>query len=84
MKPIAKLNGIKGNSVAWNQLTQNGDFSNGTTGWYLERSSSGPTGTISVANNVLTICGGQGDTDFRVASSTISSKIIKDHIDTLK
>ena len=39
---------IVGGTVAWNQLVQNGDFSNGTTGW------SGNLGTISVSNNKCT------------------------------
>lgn len=30
---IASVVGAEGNSCVWNQLVQNGDFSNGTTGW---------------------------------------------------
>lgn len=29
----AQMQGMKGESVKWNQLVQNGDFSDGTTGW---------------------------------------------------
>ena len=41
---------IIGGTVAWNQLVENGDFSNGTTGWNV---ASG-RGTLSVTNNVCT------------------------------
>lgn len=39
---------IYGNTVKWNQLLQGGDFSNGTTGWYIVG------GTATAANNELT------------------------------
>lgn len=45
----AYLRELRGNSVAFNQLVQNGNFSNGTTGW----GSSGST--LSAASNVLTL-----------------------------
>ena len=45
---LAKINNVKGNSLAWNQLISNGDFSNSTTGWT-------PTyGTISASDNICT------------------------------
>lgn len=44
---MLRIEEIKGNSIAWNQLVQNGDFSDGTTGWTL----SGP-GVVSVSNNL--------------------------------
>ena len=47
---MAYINKIKGNTVAWNQMVVNGDFSNGTTGW-----SANSVNTISVSNNILTI-----------------------------
>ena len=45
-KGNALVNTIKGNTVAWNQLVQNGDFSNGTNKWAA-------TGIISVSDGVL-------------------------------
>ena len=45
--PTAKYLKLKGNSIAWNQLVQNGNFETGT-GWIVEN------GTKSVANNILT------------------------------
>ena len=47
---LAKIRGIRGNTLVWNQLVQNGDFSNGTTGWSV----GGTRGTISASNNVCT------------------------------
>lgn len=41
---------IVGGTVAWNQLVQNGDFSDGTANWF-----SGMSTTISVTNKVLTL-----------------------------
>lgn len=38
-----RLKSIKGNTIVWNQLVQNGDFSNGTTGWNFQ----GSTGSAS-------------------------------------
>ena len=40
---------IVGGTVAWNQLCENGNFSNGTNSWYTS------SATISVANNEATI-----------------------------
>ena len=31
---VGRFDKIKGNTIAWNQLVQNGDFSDGTTGWH--------------------------------------------------
>lgn len=45
----APVKSMKGNTVKWNQLVANGDFSNGTTGW-----SKSTTGSWSIIdNNVL-------------------------------
>lgn len=50
----AALGMIGGRSVAFNQLVQNGDFSNGTTGWFTD-----DTGAASASDNVLTLtCNG--------------------------
>lgn len=35
---LAQMTEVGGNSVKFNQLVQNGDFSNGTTGWYSRQS----------------------------------------------
>lgn len=43
----ATIEKIVGNTIAWNQLVQNGDFSDGTNGWTANG------GTLSVANNIL-------------------------------
>lgn len=40
---------VKGNSVAWNQLVQNGNFADGTTGWSAE------SATISVSDGKLSV-----------------------------
>ena len=40
----AAIEKIHGNTLAWNQMVSNGDFSNGTTGWYAAR------GTIAVSS----------------------------------
>lgn len=50
----AALGMIGGRSVVFNQLVQNGDFSNGTTGWFTDG-----TGAASASDNVLTLtCNG--------------------------
>ena len=49
---IAKINEVRGKSLVWNQLIQNGNFDNGTTGWNFSRASG------SVANNECTITTG--------------------------
>lgn len=43
---LAKIKSIKGNTLVWNQLVQNGNFTN-TSGW------SGVRGTLSASNNIL-------------------------------
>lgn len=48
---IAKLNSIKGNSVVFNQLVNNGNFVD-TSNWVVYSSS---TGTLSVSDNIGTI-----------------------------
>ena len=53
VKDKLKLATIYGNSVVENQLVQNGDFSNGTTGWG-PNSGAGNFSTMSVSNGVLT------------------------------
>lgn len=45
---LEHLKKVVGASVAWNQLVQNGNFADGTTGW------GATNGTISASNNVLT------------------------------
>ena len=44
----ARIKSIKGNTLVWNQLIQNGDFSDDTTGWASAK------GTSTVSGNVLT------------------------------
>jgi len=46
----APVKSMKGNTVKWNQLVENGDFSNGTTGW--RKHGNNPT---SVINKILSI-----------------------------
>ena len=46
---VAVIDKVKGNSVVWNQLVQNGNFADGTTGWDF------PIGTVSVSNNIATL-----------------------------
>ena len=40
----ATITKVHGNTLAWNQMIDNGDFSNGTTGWYTAR------GTIAISS----------------------------------
>lgn len=40
----ATIEKIHGNTIAWNQMVSNGDFSNGTTDWYVTR------GTLAVSS----------------------------------
>ena len=47
---IAAIKEVRGKSIVWNQLIQNGDFSQGTTGWQEQ----GNYGSIQVNNNALT------------------------------
>lgn len=44
---VAKLDSIKGNTIAWNQLVENGNFTS-TSGW------TGARGTITASENKLT------------------------------
>ena len=44
---LAKIKSIKGNTLVWNQLVQNGNFAD-TSGW------TGARGSLSVSNNALT------------------------------
>ncbi len=53
------LKEIKGNTVVVNQKLQNGDFSNGTTGW----SSASYVSSFTVSNKVATIVTSSGATD---------------------
>lgn len=46
---LAMMDAIKGKSVVWNQLVQNGDFGDGTTGWTPMQ------GTFVISNNVCTL-----------------------------
>jgi len=54
-------------SVVMNQLVQNGDFSNGTTGWTATR------GSISVSNGVLVFAGNQNYSSSYFIASSIAS-----------
>lgn len=56
--PYASIDEIGGRTVVWNQLVQNGDFSDGTTGW----SKGGGVSSFSVANNVATLVFATGQT----------------------
>lgn len=49
---IAAIKEVRGKSLVWNQLIQNGDFSGGTTGW------SGIRGSITSSNSILTVVKG--------------------------
>lgn len=49
----AWLRSIHGRTVSYNQLVRNGDFSDGTTGWYAGHY--GGNNSVSVANNVATV-----------------------------
>ena len=53
---VARINSIKGNTVKFNQLIQNGNFADGTNNWTAQYG-----GTISVANNICTLTSTQKD-----------------------
>jgi len=46
---LAKITDIKGNTLVWNQLVQNGNFADGTNGWRKTNQ----TDSFSVSNNIL-------------------------------
>ena len=46
---LARIDKIKGNTLVWNQLVQNGNFSNGTTGWIASGSN------LTVSNGIATV-----------------------------
>ena len=46
---VAVIDKVKGKSVVWNQIVQNGNFADGTTGWNF------PVGAVSVSNNIATV-----------------------------
>lgn len=48
-EPVARLTEIQGNTGVVNQLAENGDFSDGTTGWTIARV------TVEVADGVATV-----------------------------
>ncbi len=62
----AKIKTIKGNTVFFNQLLQNGNFENGTTGW------SGGNTTISIENNRLKIVNNNTSSNSVITSVFIS------------
>ena len=41
---VAKISSVKGNTIVWNQLIQNGNFANGENNWNIEN--------LSISNNV--------------------------------
>lgn len=48
----ARIKRLRGNTIVWNQLVQNGNFADGITGWELVGST---YGVVSVANGVTTM-----------------------------
>ena len=69
---LAKIRDIKGNTLVWNQLIQNGDFSGGTTRW----SKGGGASAFSVSHGVCTVIANTGY-NFDVRQSL---KTIKNHV----
>lgn len=68
---IAKIEEIRGNTLVWNQLIQNGNFSDGTTGW------EGYIGTISASDGILTLSASTAST--ATQARPISCPIITGH-----
>lgn len=52
----SQIENIKGQSIAWNQLVQNGNFANGVVNWVKQE----PTSSASVSNKVITITNPSG------------------------
>lgn len=63
----AKVNRIKGNTLVWNQLVQNGNFADGTNNW------TGASATISASNGELTVTiGGTWNNEARQNLSSVA------------
>ena len=65
---MALIKSLKGRSIAWNQLIQNGNFSNGTTGW-----SATGYASFSVANGTGEVHSTNTTANAKTASKFVSS-----------
>ena len=65
---------IEGRSLVFNQLVNNGDFSNGTTGWGVAG-----TATLSVENGVLSAYSSTGSGAFGGVTTGTNGKVYKGH-----
>lgn len=64
---LAKITDIKGNTLVWNQLVQNGNFADGTDNW------TGASATLSASNGELTVTiGGAWNNDTRQNLSLVA------------
>lgn len=64
---LAKITDIKGNTLVWNQLVQNGNFADGTDNW------AGASATLSASNGELTVTiGGAWNNDARQNLSLVA------------
>ena len=62
---------VRGNTLVWNSILQNGNFANGTDNWAIR---SGSVGTASVSNNEATISkGSSGGTGVVYANTSFSA-----------
>ena len=68
---LAEVNNLSGNSIVWNQLVQNGDFSDGTNHWI----NYGGLSEISVTNGILKLVS-KATPDSRLINQPISNIII--------
>lgn len=67
----AQLNEVKGKSQVWNQLVQNGNFADGTTGW-----TSAGTVNYQVSDGILSVTTGANGAAGIISSSIVYQNIV--------
>lgn len=68
----ARIPSLKGNTIVWNQLVNNGDFSDGTTGW-IPRSEG--QSTITATDGVATITFVPDSSNTMIINTTIANAV---------
>ena len=72
---LAKIRGIRGNTLVWNQLVRNGNFTSGSY-WIIHYPNNG---TFSVSNNEATLTLGIDPANNYDVALRTSVKVVKDH-----